>query len=339
MGSGVFYYEDYEGRLVPVEDFQSLSETPKPKFLRCYNNILLPLEDICFQGKTKFNEVVIGLHKEFGKILILNGQIQSAENLEFIYHESIVHLGAFYFDPNLHPIENVFIIGGGEGATLREVLKYKSLKNVVMCDIDEELIKICCQYLPSYNNNGKVFFNDSRVKLVFEDAFEYLLTTEDRYDLIIFDVTDPDENSSHLYSVEFFELVKERLQNFGRFTGHALSISRESTDKNHRLMYKNLEKVFDEVRIFTIPLLQPYYCNQPIFVVYKQSPNYNRYHHNLWINEVFCGVDLNYKGRNFHISAWGNIIRKHLNDTLKYLTPHTVRALMFYDEYQQSLYL
>lgn len=166
----------------------------------------LAIKRIVFSAETKYQRVEIIDAFGFGRCLILDGKIQSSEIDEFIYHEALVHPPML-----LHPHpKTVFIAGGGEGATLREVLSHKTVKKVVMVDIDEEIVRICREYLPSWHQGA---FADNRAEIHFLDAKEYFLQDTQKYDVIIMDITDPVEGgpSFHLYTQEFYRLVKERL--------------------------------------------------------------------------------------------------------------------------------
>jgi len=136
----------------------------------------------------------------------LDGKIQSSEGDEFIYHEALVH------PPMIaHPLpESVFIAGGGEGATLREVLRHSSVKNVVMVDIDNEVIDICRRFLPSFHQGS---FEDSRLELHYVDAKGYLEECQARFDIIILDLPEPIEEGPAclLHTREFYQLVREKL--------------------------------------------------------------------------------------------------------------------------------
>ena len=100
---------------------------------------LYRIEEVLYTGQTKFQSAEVIRSGSFGKCLVLDGKIQSSEVDEFIYHEALVQ------PPMItHPCpETVFIAGGGEGATLREVLSHKTVKRAVMVDIDEEVIALC----------------------------------------------------------------------------------------------------------------------------------------------------------------------------------------------------
>jgi spermidine synthase len=128
------------------------------------------VKELIYLGKTKFQSIAIIDNASFGKCLVLDGKIQSSEADEFIYHEALVH-PAMVTHPNP---EKVFIAGGGEGATLREVLAHNTVKKAVMVDIDEEVVDICHRFLSSWHQNS---FDAQRVELHFTDAREYFEKT------------------------------------------------------------------------------------------------------------------------------------------------------------------
>ena len=164
------------------------------------------LKGTVYSGKTSFQSAEIIDTKSFGKCLVLDGKLQSAEMDEFVYHEALVH-PAMIVHP--HP-ETVFIAGGGEGATLREVLRYTSVRKAVMVDIDREAVDVCRRFFPSMHQGA---FDDERTELLHSDARGYLADTEDKFDVIIIDLTDPiEEGPSYLlYTREFYRLVREKL--------------------------------------------------------------------------------------------------------------------------------
>ncbi len=202
--------------------------------------------------RTRFQLVEIVQSVEFGKILMLDNIIQSSEIDEFIYHESIVH-------PVLcaHPSpKNVLIIGGGEGATLREVLKHSCVEAVTMVDIDGELVGISKNHLNSWHKGA---FDDPRCKLIIEDGRVFLESTTDRFDCIILDLTDPFEggNSQKLFTLEFFKIVANSL----RIESGLMSLQARNAafglSKEHCILINTLKAVFKNVF--------PYYANVPIF--------------------------------------------------------------------------
>jgi spermidine synthase len=168
--------------------------------------MLHSIKDRIYSGRTRFQSVEIINTGSFGVCLVLDGKIQSSEADEFIYHEALVHPAML-----THPRpEKVLIAGGGEGATLREVLAHKTLRKAVMVDIDEEVVSLCRRFLPSWHRGA---FDDPRAELHFADARKYLEETDEKFDVIIVDLVDPLEQGPArlLYTREFYHTVKQKL--------------------------------------------------------------------------------------------------------------------------------
>ena len=187
------------------------STTP-PEGLWNYENITPDLiqaervNKVLFRGSTAFQDVQIADNACFGRSLMLDGKTQSTEVDEFVYHEALVH------PPMLaHPNPtNVFIAGGGEGATAREVLAHRSVARCVMVDIDREVVDLCRRYLPNHHRGA---FEDPRLELHHADALAFLEGTQDRFDVAIIDVPDPLEGGPAyaLFTREFYSLLAKRL--------------------------------------------------------------------------------------------------------------------------------
>ena len=190
------------------------SDPDKHKWFQDHINphltMLHSIKEVLYSRRGKFQSIDIINTGSFGICLVLDGKIQSSESDEFIYHEALVH-PVMLAHPNP---EKVFIAGGGEGATLREVLAHKTVKKVTMVDIDEEVVNVCRQFLPSFHQNS---FDDPRAELHFTDARRYLEENDDKFDVIIIDLPDPLEGGPArlLYTQEFYHIVKQRLHRDG----------------------------------------------------------------------------------------------------------------------------
>ena len=137
------------------------------------------------EAETPFQHIEIGISPYFGKIIVIDGDVQSSVADEYVYHECLVH-PAMLAHPNP---KNVLILGGGEGATLREILKHKSVERVVMCDIDRIAIDMFKQHLPEWHQGA---FDDPRTELLHRDARAYLeKAANGEFDVIISDLTEP----------------------------------------------------------------------------------------------------------------------------------------------------
>ena len=178
------------------------------------------LDEVLYTGRTRYQSVQVVRTRDLGICLVLDGKIQSSEKDEFIYHEALVQPAMI-----AHPgPEAVFIAGGGEGATLREVLSHKTVKRVVMVEIDEEVTALSRKYLPDLNRGA---FEDSRTELHHIDARQYLEKSKETFDIIIIDLPDPIEKGPAylLYTREFYRLVLDRLTENGLIAVQAGSAS------------------------------------------------------------------------------------------------------------------
>ena len=114
---------------------------------------------------------------QFGRMLVLDGAIQTTEKDEFVYHEMITHVPLF-----THPNpENVLVIGGGDGGTIREILKHSSVNKAVLVEIDERVVEISKKFLPTISNA----LDDPRAKVVIEDGIKYVKENKNQFDVII----------------------------------------------------------------------------------------------------------------------------------------------------------
>ena len=153
-----------------------------------------------FEGKSQYQDIAIYENDSLGRVLTLDGIIQITECDEFVYQEMMAHVPIFSHE---NP-ENVLIIGGGDGGILREVLRHKRIKRIVMAEIDQMVIDACVEYMPSVNNAGKVY-KDSRTQLIVGDAFAFVKDTDLKFDLVIIDSTDPVGPGEKLFSHEFYK--------------------------------------------------------------------------------------------------------------------------------------
>jgi spermidine synthase len=209
------------------------------------------IEEVLYSGQTEFQSAEIIRSGSFGKCLVLDGKIQSSEVDEFIYHEALVQPAMI-----THPCpETVFIAGGGEGATLREVLSHKTVKRVVMVDIDEEVVALCQKYLPNYSQGS---FEDKRAELLHVDARDYLAKSRELFDIIIIDLPDPIEEGPAylLYTQEFYQLVRDRLTANGMISVQAGSASLTEL-LNFSAVTNTLKSVFS--------IVSPYQADVPCF--------------------------------------------------------------------------
>ena len=168
------------------------------------------IDRVLYEGQTAYQHVRIHDAACFGRTLVLDDKTQSTEVDEFVYHEALVQPCMI-----AHPGPRVvFVAGGGEGATIREVLRHRSVEKVVMVDIDREVVEVCKKYLPNHHQGS---FDDPRLELIHDDALKYLEETPQRFDVAIIDVPDPLEAGPAylLFTQEFYRLLQSRLTERG----------------------------------------------------------------------------------------------------------------------------
>lgn len=147
---------------------------------------------------SKFQSIDVFESKTFGRFFTIDGFLMITEKDEFIYHEMITHVA---MATNLDNIKNVLVIGAGDGGTVRELCKYKTIEKIEMVEIDEEVVNVAKKYFPNVSSG----FSDSRVKLFFEDAVKFIKNTKSKYDLIIVDSTDPFSVGEGLFTSDFYK--------------------------------------------------------------------------------------------------------------------------------------
>lgn len=197
-----------------MENIELKNEILKDKFFidNSYVNTIYPVENIIWCGKTnKCNEVVIIENKEFGKMLFTDREIQSSSLDENIYHEFLVHpIVCLYLSIYKKRNLKTLILGGGEGAVARELLKYPKdiINHITWVDYDSELLLLSKKYL---NYTKDEVYDNERVKIIYEDASIFLKNTKDIFDIIICDLPDPFENNDNgIYSFSFWNEMKNK---------------------------------------------------------------------------------------------------------------------------------
>lgn len=149
-----------------------------------------------YTGQSEFQRIDIFDSEEFGRVLALDGYVMLTEKDEFMYHEMIVHVPMC-----VHPNpRKILVIGGGDGGTVRELVKYSSVESVDLVEIDEDVVTACKEYLPQTAG----MLEDPRVNTHFEDGLKFIRHHENEYDLIIVDSTDPFGPGEGLFTREFY---------------------------------------------------------------------------------------------------------------------------------------
>ena len=201
--------------------------------------------------QTPYQKVEVIQSHHYGKCLILDGHMQSAQGDEFIYHENLVH-PAMVSCPNP---KKVVIIGGGEGATLYEVLRHKTVEKCWMIDIDQRVVELCDKYMPEWHRGA---FKDKRTRLLFQDGRKFLEKSKEKFDVIIIDIPEPVEEGPAylLYTEEFYRMVSKKLAPNGMVSLQS-GCSAEKELRCLAAVYNTLKRVF--------PMVYSWPANVPSF--------------------------------------------------------------------------
>lgn len=200
------------------------------------------LNSVLHKGTSQYQDIVLLDTKHFGKALVIDGKMQSAEVDEFIYHECLIH-PALLCHPNP---KTIFIMGGGEGSAAREALRHNSIEKVVMCDIDQEVVDFCRRYL-TVNQEA---FRNKKLNLVINDAKAELERRSEKFDIIVGDLADPVEGGPcyQLYTKSFYErILKPKLNVNGIFVTQAGPAGIFTHKEVFSSIYNTIKQVFKYV--------------------------------------------------------------------------------------------
>ncbi len=263
-----------------------------------YDVYLHGASEILLWRRTEFQEICIVQTEAFGKKLFLDGIVQSSEADEFIYHEALVQPAML----TAGMPRRVLVLGGGEGACLREVLRWDTVTEAVMIDIDAEVVSACRAHLPEWSQGA---FHDPRVQLLHTDAVQYLEHVREPFDVIISDMTDPVEDgpSTFCFTREYFRRVQAALGDHGVFALQAGPLSPPEISL-HAKVLRTMELEFGHV--------QAYPCNAAVygrplgFAVASRTPIHAR----------------------LDPERTAPVLDAHVRGPLRYIDAHVARGLM-----------
>lgn len=156
------------------------------------------IDKILHEVRTEHQHLIIFENQRLGRVMALDGAIQTTEADEFIYHEMLTHVPIL-----AHGLaRKVLIIGGGDGGMLREVCRHPSVDQITMVEIDNAVVEMCKVYLPNHSNGA---YNDPRLQLVIDDGMNFLRHCTEQFDIIISDCPDPQGPAEVLFSEDFYQ--------------------------------------------------------------------------------------------------------------------------------------
>ena len=164
----------------------------------------LKAERVLYDSKTEHQRIVLFENALLGRVLMLDGVVQTTEADEFIYHEMLTHLPILAHGK----VRRVLIVGGGDGGMLEEALKHKGIERATLVEIDPQVIEFSRKHLSGICRGA---FDDPRTEVVISDGVEYVATCEARYDLIITDSTDPIGPGEVLFTERYYGACKRCL--------------------------------------------------------------------------------------------------------------------------------
>lgn len=260
--------------------------------------ISVRVKKVLYSGKSQYQDIAVYDTYEYGTLLALDDVIQVAVKDEYIYHEMITHVAL----NSHHNPQNVLVVGGGDGGAIREILKHKTVKKVVLAEIDQMVIDISKKYTPSIGRS----LDDPRVDIQIGDGIEYVKNHKNEFDIIIVDSTDPIGPAVGLFGEDFYKNIKEALKYDGMFVSQTESpvfFSDFIKEVNRKL-----KNIFGIVKVYTA-VVPTYPGGLWTFSVgskiYDPSVVYNK--------DVDYGTK--YYTRSLHASSF--VLPKFLNDLLE----------------------
>ena len=225
-------------------------------------SVYLECNGILHSSRSSFQKIEVVESLDFGRMLVLDGVINLTERDEFVYHEMLAHVPLFSHPDPL----KILIVGGGDGGTVREVLKHEGINRIQLVEIDREVIAVSKRYFPSLSSS----LDHPKVNLLLMDAVQYVRDIKEKFDIILIDSTDPViEQSEGLFSVPFYRDCLNALTEQGILASQVGDIFFETALVLD--VFNKLKEVFPIVRIYLAPIpsytLVPYsfaFCSKTI---------------------------------------------------------------------------
>ncbi len=210
------------------------------------------VSQVLFEKQSSFQKVKVIQNRDFGRVLLLDNEVMTTEWDHFFYPEMITH-------PALtsHPApKSLGIIGGGDGGVATEACRHTDLAEVIMCEIDEEVVKASREFFPKLSAG----LNDERVTCVFEDGTKWLVPYQQHFDVLLVDGTDPIGPGIVLFEEAFYQQAKASLKPGGIFVQQVESpmYSRRCSDMAFELLFEDIVKrartIFDQVHVYVVTI-------------------------------------------------------------------------------------
>jgi spermidine synthase len=218
-------------------------KTEAREYQTAASGIFFTVKDVLYEGRSKFQRIEIIRNKDYGRVLLLDGLVQTTERDEFYYHEMLVHPAMAS-----HPRPGqVLIVGGGDGGALREVLKHP-VKKAWLVEIDGKVIEACRDHFPWL----RATFRDRRAELVVADGNVFIDKVRQKFDVILVDSSDPVGPSTVLHQEAFYRKLKSKLNPGGIIAAQAGSLMLHLASHARKSVF--LKKIFRHSPLYLGPV-------------------------------------------------------------------------------------
>ncbi|GHU61271.1 spermidine synthase [Clostridia bacterium] len=209
----------------------------------------MKVEEQLASYESEYQKIDILKTEEFGKVLVLDGELMITQKDEFIYHEMITHVSMA-----VHPnVREVLVVGAGDGGTIRELTKYPHIRHIDMVELDEMVTKLCMEYFPETASK----LTDPRVQMYFEESLRFVRQKNNEYDLIIVDCADPYGPAEGLFTREFYGNCYKALKEDGILINQHESPYYSEHSRSVQKAHKQITLVF--------PYSTVYQCHIPSY--------------------------------------------------------------------------
>ncbi len=203
------------------------------------------IEELYYKEST-FQKISVFKTFTHGLVFTLDDIVQFTEKDEFFYHEMMSHpVICLHKDP-----KDILIIGGGDLAILSNILKYKNVETVTLCEIDEEVVDMTKKYFPDFSKS----LNDKRSNIIIDDGFKFLSKQKGKYDIVIVDSTDPETIANDLFVTDFYESAFDALKDDGIFLAQSETPLLDCYKEIRKTIYKKLSSLFNYVNFIYYPM-------------------------------------------------------------------------------------
>jgi spermidine synthase len=165
----------------------------------------IKVKEVLYHDKTEHQDLIVFESEAWGRVLALDGVVQTTTGDEFVYHEMLVHTPILAHGK----ARDVLIVGGGDGGCLREAIRHPGVQRVTQVEIDAGVIEFCKKYLPTLSDGA---FEHEKARVVIADGAKYAAETDERYDVVIVDSTDPQGPGAVLFTEAFYRDCRRMLK-------------------------------------------------------------------------------------------------------------------------------